>query len=257
MQQEVDRLDQFLPHLPDHESVSAKGSKKLHGLVVLYRTAIFKVKATKTLYLDDEYLLQTSVDGPAAESTERRRRRGGTRQTKNIALLVALEMLDDPNKGIVVGTTHLWVSRPHVMIANRAHPSLHLGFGIQSEQVDRCTPQLGGLTRFTHSYVYERCRQALILVRGLKAFRDRVAPAWPAFLAGGELEMCSASTTLPPTPAFGRLQHATIRALLLSAPRTLKTADIRTSPTHRRFPRGTHQRGKHRRCSVSHADSCE
>jgi mRNA deadenylase 3'-5' endonuclease subunit Ccr4 len=61
----------------------------------------------KTIYLDDEYLLDPYDARREDTVDERRRRRGGTRQTKNICLMVALERVDDPTKGLIVATTHL------------------------------------------------------------------------------------------------------------------------------------------------------
>ena len=70
----------------------------MHGLVVFYRNSRFWVKASKTIYLDDEEL------DPSASTP--RARRGGTRQTKNVALIVALE--EEGGHGVVIATTHLY-----------------------------------------------------------------------------------------------------------------------------------------------------
>lgn len=118
--QEVDRLDHMLPHLPHHKAIRASGPGKLHGLVILYNTQKFTFKATRTIQYDEEFtrgdyhaerrLVDLSKE-TEAEIQERRKRwkkaRGGTRQTKNIGLMVALEWAGRPGEGIVVGTTHL------------------------------------------------------------------------------------------------------------------------------------------------------
>jgi RNA exonuclease NGL2 len=81
--------------LPSHTPVDTKGRGKLHGLVVMYRTDRFRVKASRTVYLDEERLLDK--DGQEG--------RGGSRQTKNVGLIVGLDEGD--GRGIVVATTHL------------------------------------------------------------------------------------------------------------------------------------------------------
>ena len=64
----------------------------------------------------DEEFLSAPPSGSGASSgdlsdgvarDEERRRRGGTRQTKNIGLVVGLEFVDKPGKGLIIGTTHL------------------------------------------------------------------------------------------------------------------------------------------------------
>lgn len=63
----------------------------------MYRTDRFKVKASRTVYLDEERLSERD----AQEG------RGGSRQTKNVGLIVGLE--EGEGRGIVVATTHLYV----------------------------------------------------------------------------------------------------------------------------------------------------
>jgi len=73
----------MLPHLPHYSHVEAKGRGKAHGLVILYRTSMFtKFGEEKVIVLDEQ---EVREDGEA------KRRRGGTRETKNIGLMVALE----------------------------------------------------------------------------------------------------------------------------------------------------------------------
>lgn len=120
LSQEVDRLDHMLPHLPHHKAIRASGPGKLHGLVILYDARKFTFKASRTIQYDEEFTRgdfhaeRGGVDlgkETEAEGQERRKRwkraRGGTRQTKNIGLMVALEWVGRPGEGIVVGTTHL------------------------------------------------------------------------------------------------------------------------------------------------------
>lgn len=98
-------MNDFLPSLPGHSHVETKGHGKLHGLVVMYRSARYRVKASKTLYLDEEHVGPNSE--VSSDEKEERRRRGGTRKTKNVGLLVALEDVQQEKQGIVVATTHL------------------------------------------------------------------------------------------------------------------------------------------------------
>jgi RNA exonuclease NGL2 len=100
--------------MPHHLFVEAKGHGKLHGLVVMYRSSRYRVRAKKTVFLDEEYLHDTKDSNPTSEGStrdedEERRRRAGTRHTKNIGLIVALEDLEKPDEGIVVSTAHLYV----------------------------------------------------------------------------------------------------------------------------------------------------
>ncbi|KAJ9094328.1 hypothetical protein QFC19_008014 [Naganishia cerealis] len=119
--QEVDRLDYMLPYLPNHKAIRASGPGKLHGLVILYNHHKFIVRSTKTVYYDEEFTQgdvheekKQTVSGNEGEDSKKERRsrwkkaRGGTRQTKNIGLMAALEWVDNPNAGVVVGTTHLY-----------------------------------------------------------------------------------------------------------------------------------------------------
>ena len=61
----------------------------------MYRSDRFKSKASQTVYLDEERL----------SDKEGQEGRGGSRQTKNVGLIVGLEQ--DDGKGIIVATTHL------------------------------------------------------------------------------------------------------------------------------------------------------
>ncbi|WVR06125.1 hypothetical protein IAU60_003155 [Kwoniella sp. DSM 27419] len=118
--QECDRLNDFLPALPRHAHVKGSGPGKLHGLVILYNKSRFFPRATRLVHLDQEDLQPDAPEGKA--------RRGGSRQTKNVGLIVALQDVEDENRGIVVATTHLFW-----------HPK----------------------------YAYERVRQCIILMRAI------------------------------------------------------------------------------------------
>ncbi|KAK1925416.1 Endonuclease/exonuclease/phosphatase [Papiliotrema laurentii] len=149
--QECDRLKDLCRAMPHHLFVEAKGHGKLHGLVVMYRSSRYRVRAKKTVFLDEEYLHDTKDSNPTSEGStrdedEERRRRAGTRHTKNIGLIVALEDLEKPDEGIVVSTAHLFW-----------HPK----------------------------YAYERVRQSLILLRNIVSFKnEHGAPDWPAVISG-------------------------------------------------------------------------
>ncbi|GFZ46087.1 hypothetical protein JCM24511_04333 [Saitozyma sp. JCM 24511] len=136
--QECDRLDDLLSATPSHSHVKVSGPGKLHGIVILYRTPRFTVRSFRTIFLDDEEL-SPSLEGDG------RRRRGGTRQTRNVGLVVALDD-HESGGGIVVATTHLFW-----------HPK----------------------------FVYERVRQLIILTRAIKEFqKDNDCESWPAVLSG-------------------------------------------------------------------------
>ncbi|ADV25600.1 Hypothetical Protein CGB_M3420C [Cryptococcus gattii WM276] len=147
--QECDKLPDFLPALPQHDYIKGTGPGKLHGLVVLYRKDRFSLRQSRLIHLDFEEIhprpgnLTAGEDGD--ESLEEvRRRRGGSRQTKNVGLLVALEGKD--GEGVVIATTHLFW-----------HPK----------------------------FVYERVRQALLLVRAIRCFQKaNNCTTWPVVLAG-------------------------------------------------------------------------
>ena len=120
--QECDRLKDLLPAVPDHSHVYTSGRGKLHGLVVLYRSSRFRVRAQRTVYLDEEELSPptsspTLSNGDSADpnaslgingtSAGLARRRGGSRVTKNVGLMVGLEDVQNSKYGVVIATTHL------------------------------------------------------------------------------------------------------------------------------------------------------
>lgn len=72
------------------------------------------MKASKTIYLDEEELHQGSDDPVGQEgvndeigAAQGKTKRGGSRYTKNIGLVVALEDVDKEKEGIIVSTAHL------------------------------------------------------------------------------------------------------------------------------------------------------
>ncbi|WVW82629.1 hypothetical protein I302_104640 [Kwoniella bestiolae CBS 10118] len=140
--QECDRVKEYSSSLPQHTFVKGSGPGKLHGLVIFYRTSRFFVRSSKLIHLDEEHL--SSSDSKNAG--DGKRRRGGSRQTKNVGLIVALEEVDGDGRGIVVATTHLFW-----------HPK----------------------------YAYERVRQSIILLRSIRQFQeDNGCTSWPAIFAG-------------------------------------------------------------------------
>ena len=117
-------MNDFQSALPDHGHVEAKGRGKIHGLVVFYRKSRWRVKATRTVHLDDEEIDESptlKVDDLRVEhedlDREARRRRGGSRQTKNIGLIVGLENVEGGH-GVVIATTHLLALIPFIVMGS-------------------------------------------------------------------------------------------------------------------------------------------
>ncbi|WVQ97282.1 hypothetical protein IAU59_004393 [Kwoniella sp. CBS 9459] len=145
--QECDRLKEFSSSLPHHAFVKGSGPGKQHGLVIFYRSSRFFVRASKLIHLDLEELSPASTAPDQSGDDEgARKRRGGSRQTKNVGLIVALQDVEDEKKGIVVATTHLFW-----------HPK----------------------------YAYERLRQCIILMRSIRRFQsEQGCTNWPAVFSG-------------------------------------------------------------------------
>ncbi|WVQ61892.1 uncharacterized protein L199_000025 [Kwoniella botswanensis] len=141
--QECDRVKEYSSSFPQHTSVKGSGPGKLHGLVIFYRTSRFFVRSSKLVHLDEE---EISPSDSKETGEDGKRRRGGSRQTKNVGLIVALEQIDGDGKGIVITTTHLFW-----------HPK----------------------------YAYERVRQSIIILRSIRQFqKDNDCNSWPAIFAG-------------------------------------------------------------------------
>lgn len=138
--QECDKLAELSSAVPDHEAIEARGVGKAHGCVVLYKRSRFDAAAQLVISLDDEDL--------SPEAASESARRGISRQTKNIALGVALGEKENPGKGVIVVTTHLFW-----------HPR----------------------------FQYERARQTIVLLRAVRRLqKEKGLEAWPVVLAGGE-----------------------------------------------------------------------
>jgi len=99
--QEVDRLEKLVPTLEagSYKTVYGSGPGKRHGCMVVYRDSIFQIVDHTVIEYDK---LQVH------EAGDERQCIGSTRSTKNIGLIVALSSRDDPSKGYIVATTHLF-----------------------------------------------------------------------------------------------------------------------------------------------------
>ncbi|ORX37437.1 Endonuclease/exonuclease/phosphatase [Kockovaella imperatae] len=179
--QECDRLKEFLPAMPDHSYIEAFGPNKKHGLLIFFRRSRFRARSQRTVYLDEEELSPyTAVNGNASINGQDKqpsssskgdaapgdigRRRGGSRCTRNVGLVVALESVDALDQGIVIATTHLFW-----------HPK----------------------------FSYERIRQLIVLARAIQTFKqNEVRTPWPTILAG-DLNMtpCEATYQLITSPS--------------------------------------------------------
>ncbi|KAF6766282.1 Endonuclease/exonuclease/phosphatase [Ephemerocybe angulata] len=159
--QEVDRLEKLCPMLEKagYAHRFACGPFKKHGCLIAYKSSMYSYAGDMTVFYDDQ---EVGSEGPDSQ------RIGKSFRTKNIGFIVALQRLDDPSKGIVVATTHLFW-----------HPR----------------------------YTYERTRQAGCLVREATAFKmaDPSRHTWPTILAGDfnfapldpAYSLLTASTLLP------------------------------------------------------------
>ena len=111
--------------LPFDSCVQGRGRGKQHGLVIMYREDRMDFVASHLVHLDEEPLgapvAGNGIDSANAEGrsdvdAEQRTRRGGSRQTKNVGLMVALAdkrasregaPANALGKGLIVATTHL------------------------------------------------------------------------------------------------------------------------------------------------------
>ncbi|PVF91996.1 hypothetical protein CPB86DRAFT_769982 [Serendipita vermifera] len=140
--QEVDQLDVLLPALKSRYShIYASGRSKNHGCMVLYKPEYFELISERTVYYDEEDIRVGTPEGMASADQAAIWRKGVSRKTGNIALLVGLRNKRNPAKGFVVGTTHL----------------------------------------FWHgAFTAERTKQMIILLREMAAFRNEIgAERWP------------------------------------------------------------------------------
>ena len=99
--QEVDRLEKLLPPLHDASltELYAAGRDKRHGCMIVYRESLFEEVGHVMIEYDELDVCQT---GGQCE------RRGLSRRTKNVGLIVGLRQRNHPNCGYVVVTTHLF-----------------------------------------------------------------------------------------------------------------------------------------------------
>jgi RNA exonuclease NGL2 len=99
--QEVDRLEKLLPslHSASYAETYAAGPGKRHGCMIVYRDAVFEKIEQETIYYDDLDVR------PAGDKHERK---GSSRRTKNIGLIVGIRRRDQPDHGYVIATTHLF-----------------------------------------------------------------------------------------------------------------------------------------------------
>jgi RNA exonuclease NGL2 len=96
--QEVDRLEKLIPVLEEagYSHVYAAGPKKKHGCLIGFRKDLLEMRDQFVLRYDD-------IDAGTEPSGK-----GLSFKTKNIANVVALEKVGQPNEGYVVATTHLF-----------------------------------------------------------------------------------------------------------------------------------------------------
>lgn len=95
-------LDKLLPVLEKagYGHRYASGPFKKHGCLIAFKTSLYSAAvAEKTIFYDDE---DVNAEGSDAQ------RIGKSFKTKNIALIVGLQRLENPNSGLIVATTHLF-----------------------------------------------------------------------------------------------------------------------------------------------------
>lgn len=99
--QEVDRLEKLLPVLEEakYGHLYVAGPKKKHGCLVAFRKDSYNIYEHTVLRYDDIYVRS---DGPDSS------RKGLSFRTKNVANIVALAKVGEPNEGYIVATTHLF-----------------------------------------------------------------------------------------------------------------------------------------------------
>lgn len=167
--QEVDQLSALSPHLTTYSVTTGSGRKKRHGLVILHRTTVFDLAGKELVYLDEAEVREGGGDG----EQEARRRRAGTRETKNIGLMVALK--DKKGKGGVVSSSHQFLRRERRLtriVLRQIVATCHL---------------------FWHPlYLAERTRQVAVLWRETLKFRKAGGwEDWSIIMAGGQSLPCS------------------------------------------------------------------
>lgn len=114
--QEVDRLEKLLPplHAKGYAHTYAAGRGKKHGCMIIHQKAKLQSIHERTVYFDELDVHRPSLsDVTETESPEEiQRRKGSSRRTKNIALIVALKKNsatpDGQVQGYIVATCHLF-----------------------------------------------------------------------------------------------------------------------------------------------------
>lgn len=116
--QEVDRLSDHAPEL-EKAGYALKWENgypdKLHGLLIAWKSSMFK-KVGEHYALIDDLAFSSEPDRPDGQKGHRRT--GLTRVTRNVGLCLALAFADDPSKGVIVATHHLFWHARH--LAERA-----------------------------------------------------------------------------------------------------------------------------------------
>lgn len=97
----MDRLEKLLPplHNASYAETYAAGLDKRHGCMIVHRDTIFEKIDQTTVHYDDLCV---------REAENEHQRKGSSRRTRNIGLIVGLRHRDLPDRGYVVATTHLF-----------------------------------------------------------------------------------------------------------------------------------------------------
>jgi RNA exonuclease NGL2 len=74
--------------------------------MVLFKKELFELHSHKTVYYDGEEVRHGPLEDEEGNSSSWRR--GASRATKNIGLIVAFKRKENSQKGFVVATTHLF-----------------------------------------------------------------------------------------------------------------------------------------------------
>ena len=82
-----------------YSHVYASGPHKSHGCLVAFKRNLYTLESHKAIHYDDQDVPLAGFESHC---------RGSSFRTRNIASLVALRLIDDTTKGIVVATTHLF-----------------------------------------------------------------------------------------------------------------------------------------------------
>jgi len=104
----VDKIETLLRAIDfRYDHAYARGHQKEHGCMILFRKELFDLHSTRTVYYDEEDVRQPSREHEN-DDTYNVWRRGTSRVTKNIALIVAVKRKGSGEKGFIVATTHLF-----------------------------------------------------------------------------------------------------------------------------------------------------